>query len=384
MSRVKVAFAIDLGWMGGNNYIRNLLFAIDHVKDRKIEPVIIVGKKADPSLLKGLPNFQIIRTSILDDSSYWWDKNRKYGNRLFKWLLNINRISVLSHTPHTCFGNIKTIGWIADFQHRHLPDFFSKEDINVRDNWFMDMAKNSTRIILSSEDARKDFNHFAPDYSYKASVLNFVSIPLVRVAPTLATLQNKYSFNCPYFYIPNQFWVHKNHKVVVDALIKLKSIRPDVLVISTGSTQDYRNPKYFSELESRIVEGAVSENFKILGVVPYEDVVGLLVNAQAIINPSLFEGWSSSVEEAKSLGVPMLLSDIAVHKEQAIEKATFFSANDPSSLADKMVEMLDTSKAPQVVHQPIDRDDVNNKRLVEFGENYQNIVMEMMGYFGVG
>ncbi len=37
----------------------------------------------------------------------------------------------------------------------------------------------------------------------------------------------------------------------------------------------------------------------------------------ALINPSQFEGWSTTVEEAKSLGVKMLLSDLEVHKEQA-------------------------------------------------------------------
>jgi glycosyltransferase involved in cell wall biosynthesis len=378
MSRIKVAFVIDVGWIGGINYFRNLLFAIEQVKERTIEPVIIVGKRSDTKLLNGLPNFQIIRTSILDESSFWWEKNRKYGNRLFKWLLNINGIKVLSHTPHTRLGNIKTIGWIPDFQHRHFPELFSKEQIIGRNNWFMEMAKNSTRILLSSEDACKDFNHFAPDYSYKVRVLNFVSIPSIQNAPDLATLQKKYSFNRPYFYIPNQFWVHKNHKVVVDALIKLKSSRPDVLVISTGFTQDYRNPEYFSELERRIEEGAVSGNFKILGVVPYEDVVGLLVNAQAMINPSLFEGWSTSVEESKSLGVPMLLSDIAVHIEQAKNTAIFFSVNEPASLAEKMLEIIDNGNRSKVAHKTTDRAVNNQKRLEEFGDIYQKIVMEMM------
>ena len=37
----------------------------------------------------------------------------------------------------------------------------------------------------------------------------------------------------------------------------------------------------------------------------------------AVLQPSLFEGWSTTVEEAKSIGKTILLSDIPVHREQA-------------------------------------------------------------------
>ena len=42
-----------------------------------------------------------------------------------------------------------------------------------------------------------------------------------------------------------------------------------------------------------------------------------------MINPSLFEGWSSTVEECKSVGKNMILSDLNVHKEQ-YPTQTFF------------------------------------------------------------
>jgi hypothetical protein len=53
----------------------------------------------------------------------------------------------------------------------------------------------------------------------------------------------------------------------------------------------------------------------------------------ALINPSEFGGWSTTVEEAKAYGVPMLLSDLDVHREQA-STAQFFSVSDDLRLAD--------------------------------------------------
>jgi glycosyltransferase involved in cell wall biosynthesis len=59
-------------------------------------------------------------------------------------------------------------------------------------------------------------------------------------------------------------------------------------------------------------------------------------HAVAFINPSRFEGWSTSVEEAKSMGKQIVLSDIPVHREQAPSRGFFFADNDPRALADSM------------------------------------------------
>lgn len=53
----------------------------------------------------------------------------------------------------------------------------------------------------------------------------------------------------------------------------------------------------------------------------------------AVINPSLFEGWSTTVEEAKSLGVPLILSDLSIHREQTGGAASFFNPEDPTDIA---------------------------------------------------
>jgi glycosyltransferase involved in cell wall biosynthesis len=62
----------------------------------------------------------------------------------------------------------------------------------------------------------------------------------------------------------------------------------------------------------------------------------------AIINPSLSEGWSTTVEEAKSLGVPMLLSDLRVHREQAGDGADYFDPEVAGQLASLMARHEDS------------------------------------------
>jgi glycosyltransferase involved in cell wall biosynthesis len=74
-------------------------------------------------------------------------------------------------------------------------------------------------------------------------------------------------------------------------------------------------------------------------MIPLDHVYALLRSSTALINPSRFEGWSTTVEEAKSFGVPMILSDLEVHREQTGGTARYFGVDDPARLADYLLEI---------------------------------------------
>src|SRR6185437_15862445 len=175
-------------------------------------------------------------------------------------------------------------------------------------------TEGSRRIILSSHNARDDFVSFAPHAANKACVLHFVShFDSTGAAMTREQLQSRFGFDRPFFHLPNQFWAHKNHAVVVEALGILKKRGIDALVLATGRAADYRNPGHFKQLMARVTALGVEDNFRVLGVVTLPELQSLMLNAIALINPSYFEGWSTTVEESKSLGLPIILSDIPVH-----------------------------------------------------------------------
>ena len=92
----------------------------------------------------------------------------------------------------------------------------------------------------------------------------------------------------------------------------------------------------------RAAEMGCARSSRCLGLVSYADLIGLMRYLTALINPSLFEGWSTTVEEAKSLGKTIILSDIPVHREQAPENGRFFDPGWPrTQLADRMIEVAD-------------------------------------------
>jgi glycosyltransferase involved in cell wall biosynthesis len=145
-----------------------------------------------------------------------------------------------------------------------------------------------------------------------------------------------------YFYLPNQFWKHKNHRTVIEALRILRQEGYHTVVAASGRTEDYRHPGHFAALQSLVQHFGLTDNFRFLGIVPRGHVFALMRACTALINPSLSEGWSTTVEESKSLGVPMLLSDLRVHREQAGDRADYFDPEVARQLASLMARHEDS------------------------------------------
>ena len=59
--------------------------------------------------------------------------------------------------------------------------------------------------------------------------------------------------------------------------------------------------------------------------------------AEGIIQPSLFEGWSTVVEDAKAMNQTVVASNLNVHIEQLDCNAIFFDPNNVKSLAEKLL-----------------------------------------------
>ena len=156
---------------------------------------------------------------------------------------------------------------------------------------------------------------------------------------------------------------------VFKAVNELKKDGIQICVVCTGHLADYRNKTYIDEIKNFIKINNLEKNIKLLGLVEYEDVFALIKFSKSVINPSLFEGWSSTVEECKSVGKNMILSDLDVHKEQ-YPNATFFERNSVKSLKNVLmnfkVESLDSN---------VESLEIQTKK---FAKNYLKIVVEVV------
>jgi glycosyltransferase involved in cell wall biosynthesis len=380
MIRVGFLLAGDPGaWLGGLNYFRSLLGALETLEDRRIEPILLTDHRHAEAWGRHFPGVERVATSLLDRWTPAWVARKGVQVLAGRDLLLQRRlrglgISCLSHSgPLGRAPGIKTLGWIPDFQHVHLPECFSAEELRKRDRAFLALCRECDRVIVSSQTAGMDAAAFCPPAADRVRVLHFVPrTPNIEELPSLEVLRQAYGFAGPYFHLPNQFWSHKNHAVVIEALRILRESGRPALVLATGLTRDYRNPGHFEALMEQARRAGVDGDFRVLGVVPFLDMLGLMRCSTALINPSRFEGWSTTVEEARRLGVAALLSDIPVHREQAIPGASYFPPDDPAALARLMAVHLDSPPSPTQAPGA-------ERSYQAFGEAYQALVLELFG-----
>lgn len=333
-------------WLGGAVYLKNLFEGIQSQKNSNIQPVIITDFYCTKKDLSDFKNVEVIKSSFFSRSNFNRILNKIliifFGKNIFvENFLKKNNIKIASH--FSFLGNksqVPSIYWQPDFQEIHNPNLLTIKRVLFRKvNVFL-FSRHSDSILLSSHTVRNDLKKIST-LGYKKSVVvqpTFLDSDISDLK-NLNFLIKKFRVNKKYFLLPNHFWVHKNHKLVLQALIylKKKNLLTNIQVVCTGLFDDYRHPEYKNEIIKIIKDYELENYFKILGVVKYRELISLMKHSVAVINPSKSEGWSSTVEQAKSLGKYILLSNLKVHQEQNPDRSFFFDVNDYISLSKKMI-----------------------------------------------
>jgi glycosyltransferase involved in cell wall biosynthesis len=369
-------------WTGGLTYQSNLLYALNNFAPNiEIMPVgsddgnMMTGASWKPLARPTLVLVHRLLPQKIADISYRYYKKLTGSIELSKNTID----AVFSLGYYNESSDIATLSWIPDFQHVHLPEMFSEEELYTRNNGLKHVANKSTLVVLSSNNALQDFIRFEPENSHKGRVMRFVAhVPVGIYDGDPFNVCKKYEIPERFIYLPNQFWKHKNHLLVLDALYQLKRINKRLFVVCTGNMNDNRNPRYFKHLLEKISSLGLKDQVAILGLIPHEDVYKLIRQSLFILNPSLFEGWSSTVEETKSVGKKILLSDIEVHREQDPPNAVFFNPRDTEDLAVKLKEQWEISIPGPDKHMEDQAKDRLPHRMIEFANTFVSIVKEAM------
>ncbi len=342
--RVAVLFPAneDSGWMGGIYYIRNIVYQFmkyaKEADDTEYHAYIWMSES-----VRDVFNYeeQFDNLHFIIKKTYPWSKGGDFFSRNMREVemllrLTFNRIKYIY--PSFAIRGLnknRTIAWIPDFQHVIYPQFFSDEEKSFRDEYYGDIAKYHSKLVLSSKDAYDTYVRLYPDYCDNVSVVPFASAIEPRMtAGNPQEIRRKYGVESrDFFIVANQFYRHKNHKLVLEAVKKaIDEGNKDITVICTGMQNDVKDPTFYPEIERMMDDYGLRENVKILGLIPREEQLVLMKESIAVVQPSLFEGWGTCTEDGKTLGKIVVLSDIPVHIEQADERAVIFGKDSADEL----------------------------------------------------
>jgi len=378
-NRIGLSYSYNENWIGGTYYIENLISALNTL-DEELKPhlVLITNKRSDYKAAKNNLSYPYMSFALgTGETNFAARFANKITNRLFKKTLfnqtikNLDAVFPYYKSKAQSLAKNK-IYWVADFQEHFAPEFFSADAIEGRKKSQMEIQGSSEHLILSSQNAAGHFKSLYPGHLVKVHVLPFaVTHPVYRNL-AIGPLLKKFDLPDIYFLCPNQFWKHKNQLTVIQAVHRLKDNGTSITVAFTGNTADLRNPEYFTELNTYVQQNNLTDNIRFLGFIKREEQLQLMNNAVAIIQPSLFEGWSTVVEDAKSMNKALIVSDIEVHREQLVDSsARFFAPRDVEDLAAKLESAISARPLPPLCGNSDYQHNIKN-----FGSGFLHIALQ--------
>lgn len=232
----------------------------------------------------------------------------------------------------------KWVGYIFDFQHRYLPEYFSVRTRRNRDKRFSELAKSSDRIIVNSNSVAADVTRFlgvSPDRVFAMPFSPYTKAWWFKTNP--ADVQLRYSITGPYILISNHFWKHKDHATAIRAFAQLTNqlANDNLQLVLTGDPVDHRDPGHYRQLLALTEHLRVRRRAHFLGLIPKADQIALLRGCLVLWQPTLFEGGpgGGSTYEAVGLGIPTVLSDIKINREVHSRFVRFFQVGNANDLA---------------------------------------------------
>lgn len=236
---------------------------------------------------------------------------------------------------------------VWDSCHRDTPEFPEVRQFNEfhATEWLYRNALTAAVLVLADSDALVD--RIAERYGVardRLLAMPFAPTPLAaeQHSKTMQSVLDKYRLDAGYFFYPAQFWAHKNHIRILQALSALKRSGDARVVVFAGGDQGN-----LPHVRGAISELGLDDLVKILGFVPHEDLRGLYEGCAAVLMPTYFGPTNLPPLEAWSIGKPLVYSSLCAH--HAGDAALLVDPDDAASLAAAMKDVTRSEVAAGLI-----------------------------------
>jgi glycosyltransferase involved in cell wall biosynthesis len=310
----------SLGWTGGDTYLSNMKRALTELAGEGLIKLL-------PPHVEWIESQFPLRPRL--KRNFDFDIRSDFSNVVFLPWAPVRRLP-------------KPLIWVPDLQDIDLPEMFQKNETRARHRVRRRAIAKGARFYFSSKTMEQRFREIYP----KATVAGLVRFAFNETnRPSsifeVSTSERLTEFGGAFFYAPNQFWKHKNHIVLLEAFVKYREQGGRRSLVLSGDQNDPRWPQYSKDLNQFISK---TNGIHSLGFIPRGLQLSLYSKCSVVIQPSLYEGWSSSIEEAIRFGKRIIASDIPVIREQLgnLDGTRLFVPNDVEDLT---TAMLDSSNS---------------------------------------
>lgn len=351
--KIGLIYRPSTNWIAGSYYVLNIVHALNTVEDED-KPLIVIFCNTDKDYddLNNQTAYPYLKKRIINPS---WNAKYAIFMRVLRKLAGID-LGDYEKIP-TRWDNVKFVypfpsvgkdqmiihkclGWIPDFQEKYLKYLFDDSEINERYKMQKSFIDHNVPVVFSSNDARSDFYKFHPEgKNNKTFIAQFAVTHPDYSNEDIEKLKLKFGIRKSFLFCANQFWTHKNHLFLFEAYKDAKDKGLNLQLVCSGKLSDRRDKEYSDKIRQFIKDNKLENDILILGFIDRTEQLCLMKNSYAVVQPSLFEGWSTVVEDAKCLNKFIFLSDLRVHKEQINHNVCFFDPYNQSDLVQKLLDI---------------------------------------------
>jgi glycosyltransferase involved in cell wall biosynthesis len=234
---------------------------------------------------------------------------------------------------------------IHDLQHRIQPEFpevGGGAEAEIRDLSIRTICRYATLVLVDSDAGRRDVLRFYGDVidDDRIRVLPYFP-PARRAQPPdsreLARVRRRYSLPDRYYFYPAQFWPHKNHRLIVEALGQLRREGGECpTVVFAGGYADPLRARTFIDVMELAGSLGVGGHVYYLGFVPDRDMPALYSLSAGLVMPTFFGPTNLPPLEAWAFGCPVITTDLPSIRDHLGDGALYVDPRDAGSLAQAM------------------------------------------------
>ncbi len=269
----------------------------------------------------------------------------KYG-KLDRYLLDIDADLVYFISPTWLALRIeshKYLFTVWDLCHRdfmEFPEVFNLREFEVREKLYTASLAKAVAVIVDSEFTKENVvGRYGVD-KQRVTSLPFLPSSTLEIseedyAKNHIDIKRKYHIPGEYLFYPAQFWAHKNHRYILDALRILKEKQGKIIhAVFCGS--DKGNLRFVLE---KAEEFGINGQIFYIGFADSAEMPYLYKQSVALVMPTYFGPTNIPPLEAFALGCPVCYPDLPGLREQVKDAAFLMDMRKPESLVEILLSI---------------------------------------------
>jgi glycosyltransferase involved in cell wall biosynthesis len=253
----------------------------------------------------------------------------------------------------------RLVAIVHDLQHVAYPEFFSADQRISRARQLGEACRTADRIVCVSEHVRRTLVQHLGSCDDRIRAIPHGLLQEAEPGPFGPrpghTLERFGLVEGGYLLYPANFWPHKNHLRLFEALRAARHCGVAPTLVCTGAASPA-----MSELDRRAADLVGPGAVVFAGYLERTEFQHVLDGCKALIYPSLYEGFGLPVLEAMARGKPVLCSNVASLPEVAGDAGCYFEPRDVDGMARAIASLEDHNQVQR-------RIDLGRARAETFG-----------------